>query len=114
MRPFFGCIVVACLLLAVGGCPKNQQTAPTDQGMDKHAYAIMVRCYDRSVTVKTSPANIAAFLLDPDHWGGDSMGADKLDEPLLGNSFPFSVSAGGEAVKGRLVVIKNGPEDLYY
>jgi hypothetical protein len=115
LKPFYASVVLIGLLLTLSGCPKHKPAAaPEDRALAKRSYAIQVRCFDREFTVKAAPEKVFAFLTDPDNWGGDSRGSGRLEEPLIGNSFPFSVDTGGGRTAGRMVVIKSGPQDLWY
>jgi len=115
LKPFYTSAVLIGLLFTLGGCPKREPVeSQADRALIKHSYAIQVRCFDRSMAVKAAPEQVFAFLTDPDNWGGDSMGVDRLADQLIGDSFPFSVGAGGGMVAGRLVVIKSSAQDLWY
>jgi len=107
-------VLVVGVLFSVTGCRtiRNFFVKPPPEGVVQESHTARIMGYEQTVTLKTTPKELIAFLSDIDEimppW--THTGKVTLDEkglPVLGSTVPFSAKAVGVEVKGRFIVLKS-------
>jgi len=106
------------------GCQKLKKllTKPPPAGVTQESVVIRMSGYEQTVTVRTTPAVLLAYLSDPRNWFSMS-GLQTSNKPAaaaasqpagqVGASFPLKMKKMGLEVSGNMILLRSTEEDLW-